>query len=134
MGAHVLNVRLRRVVLAALLNAAVPGVICTLAIQRNPVTRFTRLCIEDARRAGARVDFVKLVCDWQEHKRRVQHPSRRRFTKICTVQLLLKKMGEPAFLGFSTHPPLVVDNTRRSGVACAEQIINLLHLPRRKTG
>lgn len=126
--AHALNSRLQRMVLQTMLRSAVPGIICTLSIRRRPTGRAVYRAVQMAEKMRAKVDFVELVCDWKEHRQRVTSATRREATKTNTVGKLQLKMKQPRFNGLRSHPALVINNTRLSPRACADQIIDRLNL------
>lgn len=129
--AHQLNAQLRESIVNMLLAAGTPGIVVTSSIRHQPVTDSTRRIVQMALRHGARIDFVRVECSWDEHKRRVSHPSRRRHPKTTTIRELKLKMASPCFMGLPGHPPLVIDSTTLSAAGCANRIIRTLGLVRR---
>ena len=126
--AHLLNGQLHMAILKMLLHSKIQGVVCTLSIRRHPTTKTCQRAVRMAEHLGAHVNFVKIKCDWQEHKRRVQLPSRRKFTKTNTVKKLKEKMAIPVFEGLSRYKPFLINNTKLSPEESADKIISALKL------
>ncbi|MEK7140342.1 MAG: AAA family ATPase [Patescibacteria group bacterium] len=129
--AYRLNGKLHLAILALLLRSVVPGVVCTMSIRRHPTLETVSSAVRLIKKMGAKVSFVQIRCDWEEHKRRIHTPSRRELTKTNTIQKLKKHMSEPCFEGIKNHPLLVIDNTKLSAEKCAEKIISTFKLKRK---
>ena len=103
---HLLNGQLHLAVLRMLLRSKTRGIVCTLSIRREPTIEIARRSAKMAEEAGAIVDFIRLECDWEEHCRRVQMPSRQEFTKTNSLFKLKEKMAQPCFNGLEEYPRL----------------------------
>ncbi|HBB49651.1 TPA: hypothetical protein DEQ22_01370 [Candidatus Nomurabacteria bacterium] len=131
-AAHLLNGRMHLVIMNLLLmQSPIPGIICTMSIRYEPTSQTVRNATRMIKHAGAKVNFVKLECDWNEHKRRILMPSRQGLNKTNTVAKLKKYMNGACFNGLKKFPPLVINNTRLPANKCAKKIINAFGLPER---
>lgn len=127
--AHELNVQVRGAILEMLLRSPIPGTVVTTGYRRKAVGQFIALAVDLGTAFESRIDIVRLVCDWDEHKRRVTSPTRHGIGKTRTVQELKRKMATPPFLGLPDYPPLVIDTTALSPERCAARIIRKLEVP-----
>jgi shikimate kinase len=121
--AHELNGRIHLAILNLLINSEIPGIICTMSIRRHPTSETVLKAIKLIKKFNIQVNFVRLECDWNVNKKRVQSPSRRRLFKTNTIKKLKYYMKIPCFEGLNKYPPLVINNTNMSAKKCAEKII-----------
>jgi hypothetical protein len=103
-----------------------------MSIRRQPTSQTVLGAVKLIKQMGAQVNFIKIECDWEEHKRRVQMPSRRELNKTNTIQKLKKYVVAPRFEGLKEYPPWTINNTNLSADKCAEKIISTLRLTRKK--
>ncbi len=124
-------VELREEVWLAVFKRAVEadlnGLIFTFAFDRSVRTDFiknTRAVVEPA---GGDVVFVELRCSTEELERRIEHPSRQRFGKLCSVSKFRELEASGAFVdpGIPNNR-LVVDTTELSASDAARTIASKL--------
>ena len=100
------------------------GLIFTFAFDRTVRPDFIESTREIVERDGGEVLFVELTCSTEELERRIEHPSRQRFGKLCS----LSKFRELQALGVFVDPGiprnrLVVDTTEISASDAASRIV-----------
>ncbi|HEY5885055.1 MAG TPA: AAA family ATPase [Pyrinomonadaceae bacterium] len=124
-------VELREEVWLAVFRRAVEanlnGLIFTFAFDRSVRGDFvenTRNLIEPA---GGEVLFVELRCSTEELEKRIEHPSRQRFGKLCSVARFRELQESGAFVdpGIPNNR-LVVDTTELSASDAARTIASRL--------
>lgn len=76
-------------------RAGFPGLIFTFAPEATVRPAFIPTAVETVEKAGGTVEFVELVCPIDEIKRRLDHPSRKKFGKLTSHPLFdqLKAAG-----------------------------------------
>jgi len=101
------------------------GLIFTFAYDRTVQAAFIENTREIIESAGGEVLFVELRCSTEELERRIEHPSRQRFGKLCSVS----RFRELQALGAFVDPRipknrLVVDTTTLSASDAARPARN----------
>lgn len=76
-------------------RAGVPGLMFTFAPEGTVRRSFIPAVVETLEKSGGTVDFVELTCRAEEIRRRLDHPSRRKFGKLTSHALFdeLKAAG-----------------------------------------
>ena len=116
-------------VFAEAVSANLDGLIFTFAFDRTVRGNFienTRAVIESS---GGEVFFVELRCSTAELERRIEHPSRQKFGKLCSLERFreLKEAGAFVDPGIPTER-LVTDTTELSAADAASLIVKRLGL------
>jgi hypothetical protein len=109
--------------------AGLPGLIFTFAPEGTVRPGFMAAAIETVEKAGGTVEFVELVCPEDEIKRRLAHPSRRRFGKLTSTTIFdeLKAAGSLDALKMP-EPKVRVDTNANSPARAALEIARGLGL------
>ena len=108
--------KIRLDIVSELLSQKVPGLIWTTGFPNTKDTHAFYMRLDSLmRKNGGAVNYVKLVCDPEEQKKRVLGKGREKYNKTNTLNKLAKEMND---LDFSTLTPvdqtLVIDNTHLS--------------------
>lgn len=116
-------------VFAQAASADLDGVIFTFAFDRTVRGGFIENTREVIESSGGEVLFVELRCSTAELERRIEHPSRQRFGKLCSVGQFreLKEAGAFVDPGIPAER-LVVDTTELSAADAASLIASRLEL------
>jgi cytidylate kinase len=122
--------KIRLDIVNELLTQKAPGLIWTTGFPNTKDTHaFYKKLDNSMRRNGGAVNYVKLVCDPKEQKKRVLNNERGKYNKTNTVNKLTKEMNN---LDFSTLTPidqtLVIDNTHLSAQNVVLKIIKFFSL------
>jgi adenylate kinase len=103
------------------------GLIFTFAFDRTVRANFIDSTREVIERAGGEVLFVELTCSTEELERRIEHPSRQRFGKLCSLSRFRELQALGAFVGPGVPKSrLVVDTTELSASDAASSIASKL--------
>ncbi|MFA6386464.1 MAG: AAA family ATPase [Candidatus Paceibacterota bacterium] len=99
------------------------GIILTWVYAKEVDDIILKNIVNQARKYGGEIYFVRLACDQKELLKRVKDPSRKKFRKINTHKLLKEfmKSGD-LFSDVSYKPNLVIDNTKISPSVTAKII------------
>jgi adenylate kinase len=124
-----LRERIWLAVFAEAVSANLDGLIFTFAFDRTVRDSFienTRAVIESS---GGEVVFAELRCSTDELERRIEHPSRQRFGKLCSLERFRELKEADAFVdpGIPAER-LVTDTTELSASDAASLIVNRLGL------
>ena len=105
------------------------GLIFTFAFDRSVRGSFIENTREIIESSGGEVHFVELRCSTEELERRIEHPSRRGFGKLSSVEMFreLKEAGAFVDPGIPAER-LVVDTTELSAPDAAALIVDKLGL------
>lgn len=108
--------KIRLDIVNELLKQKVPGLIWTTGFPNTKDTHaFYKKLDNLMQKNGGAINYIKLVCDLKEQKKRVLSKERKKYNKSNTVDKLIKEMKD---LDFSTLTPknqtLVIDNTQLS--------------------
>lgn len=126
--AHLLHGQIHLAILKLLLDSKVSGIVYTTSVRRNPTYGIIKSAVRLIKKSNAEVSFVKIECDWKEHKQRIQSPARRKLGKANTIKKLKEYVNISCFEGIKKYPPLIINNTSLSAKKCAEKIISDLKL------
>lgn len=102
----------------------IKGVIMTLVYGAEADATEMRELVGRMKRLGVRVFFVKVECSQTELERRIQHHSRKEFTKIRQVKdlrALLKKFDVRATISMGNN--VIVNTTELSPSMTAQKIV-----------
>jgi len=103
------------------------GLIFTFAFDRTVRPDFIESTREVIERAGGEILFVELTCATEELERRIEHPSRQRFGKLCSVGRFRELQALGAFVDPGIPKDrLVVDTTELSASDAASSIASKL--------
>lgn len=110
-------------------RAGLPGMIFTFAPETTVRASFIPDLLKAVEGAGGTVDFAALTCPIAEIRKRLAHPSRKRFGKLTSVELFdqllaAKKLDEPAM----PEPKISVDTSVASPARAALEIARALAL------
>lgn len=106
-----------------------PGLIFTFAPERTVRPSFIPAAVETVEKAGGTVDFVELVCPVDEIKRRLDHPSRKKFGKLASHVLFDELRAAGTFDALTMPEPKVrVDTGGNSPARAALEIARGLGL------
>ena len=110
-------------------RAGLPGLIFTFAPEGTVRPGFIEAAVETVENAGGTVDFVELVCPVEEIKRRLDHPSRKKFGKLTSHALFdeLRAAGRLDALKMP-EPKLRMDTSANSPARAALEIARGLKL------
>ena len=111
-------------VFARAVSANLNGLIFTFAFDRTVPHSFIEETREIIESSGGDVLFVELRCSSEELQRRIGHPSRQRFGKLCSAGRFreLKEAGAFVDPGIPTER-LVVETTELSAADAASLIV-----------
>lgn len=103
------------------------GLIFTFAFDRTVRGDFVEKTRDVIESAGSEILFVELSCSTEELERRIEHPSRQRFGKLCSAMNFRELQASGAF-GDPGIPKnrLVVDTTRLSASDSASLVASEL--------
>jgi hypothetical protein len=124
-----LRERIWLTVFAQAVSANLDGLIFTFAFDRTVRGSFIDRTREIIESSGGEVLFVELRCSTDELENRIEHPSRQRFGKLCSVARFreLKEAGAFVDPGIPAER-LVTDTTELSASDAARLIVNRLKL------
>ena len=110
--------------LAAFAEAARNGVslIFTFNPERTVRERFVPDTLDTIEAAGGRVVFVELTCDEAELERRMEDASRKKFSKLASVELYRSLKHDGAFDFAKLPDGLSFDTTNQTPAATAQAI------------
>jgi len=113
-----------------LLTQKVSGLIWTSGFPNTKDTHaFYKKLDNLMKKNGGAINYVKLVCDPKEQKKRVLNKERKQYNKTNTIKGLIKEMNN---LDFSTLTPidqtLIIDNTYLSARRAALTIMKFFSL------
>jgi hypothetical protein len=110
-------------------RAGLPGLIFTFAPEGTVRPTFIPAVVELLQNAGGSVDFVELTCPTDEIKRRLDHPSRRKFGKLTSHALFDELKAAGSFDALTMPAPRVrVDTGTASPARAALEIARGLGL------
>lgn len=110
-------------------RAGLPGLIFTFAPEATVRPEFIPAAVETIEKAGGTVDFVELACPADEIKRRLDHPSRKKFGKLTSHALFDELKAAGSFDALTMPEPRVrVDSSAVSPARAALEIARGLQL------
>ncbi len=116
--------RYREMLIKDAARSGIRGVIFTYAYGNTKYEdAFLKRLTRRVRDAGGRSVFVQLYCSLSELRRRILHPSRKRYSKISTVRELhreIKRRDVFSPIGFAES--MKIDNTDLSAKSAARMI------------
>ncbi len=122
-GWRMLTRMYRRDIMKRAAEAKVQGLIFTFVYAKPTDDAYVKSIVREVAKYKAKILFVHLVCDQDQLFRRVKHPSRKPFGKIKTHKILRTVMKRhDLFSDVPYSPNLVIDNTRKSPAAAAQEI------------
>lgn len=98
-------------VFAQAAESKLPGLIFTFAPEATVRPDFVQRVVTTVSDAGGEVEFVELICPFEEIKRRIDSPSRHQFGKLVSAELLDELRTRGIFDAISMPKPKIRINT-----------------------
>ena len=98
-------------------KSKLPGLIFTFAPEATVRPDFVERAVTTVSGVGGEVDFVELICPFEEIKRRIDSPSRHQFGKLVSAELLDELHARGTFDTSSMPKPKIRINTGALGPA-----------------
>ncbi len=115
--------------LEAAFKAKLKGVIFTFAFEKTVSNQFIPALLKMAKKYKGRVEFVELVCDLTELKKRIVSESRTKYNKLISYRKFSNLFSQGViYKAKSLKENLVVDTTKLSAKQAATQIFKRIHL------
>lgn len=119
------DIRIRLFIGAAKYNTG--DIITTMAGGNVGVVNFVKQLTKGVEQHGGEVVFIHLVCERDEHLKRVHDPKRSQ-NKIVTEDELEEFLKKDYFKGHPDKKSILIDNTTMNPDECAQKIIELATL------
>ena len=120
---------IRKLLIKGMIEINVPGVITTIAGGSAGAVTYIQECSNLIEKSGGEVYLIKLQCNLDEVRKRIEHPSRKQHFKIVTQHELDEFLQKDYFKGLPGRESLVIDNTHFTPEECAQKIVQELGLP-----
>ena len=121
--------KLRFEVVKEAVNERIKGLIMSMAFTgtQNEIKSMNKI-VKYVEGAGGKVKIIKLVCDFEELKKRVSSESRKKFGKVQTIKGLKSWYEDYNEIDIVPNKEmLILDNTKLSPKKSTDKIIEFLH-------